>query len=341
MDGELNSNMTETVKSKEEEARLALQDELPEYVAESFMATGYDTLQVISKMDTSDSPGNSLQELEEFISTELIDDPRFARGITNRSVFKFLPGHRKRIIEFVHQIKFNLNQEKLKHSKKKKLGGSSNKSCVPATTVKKARYESEDPDDVVDQVKAMAMIRQQITKWQRTQSSSKLRELRENVHLEIKVALSKDSTKLIPSILCKVCNKSTTLGFKSGNVLLSNWTRHIVQCVEKQKTPTSKESKIQDFFSPNISRSSSSDYFSAAKPSKVFHDKLSNSIPSCESFPPAETCEVLQDKLPNSNSSCETSSDSETLPQTSEDLQVENTINSDVQVFRKAPPAHL
>ena len=81
--------MTETVKSKEEEARLALQDELPEYGTESFMATGYDTLQVISKMDTSDSPGNSLQEIEEFISTELIDDPRFACGITKRSVFKF------------------------------------------------------------------------------------------------------------------------------------------------------------------------------------------------------------------------------------------------------------
>ena len=61
-------------------------------------------------------------------------------------------------IGFVHQIKFNLNQEKLKHSKKKKLGGSSNKSCVPATTVKKARYESEDPDEVVDQARAMAMI---------------------------------------------------------------------------------------------------------------------------------------------------------------------------------------
>ena len=81
---------------------------------------------------------------------------------------------------------------------------------------------------MVDQAKAMAMIHQQITKWQRTQSSSKLIELRENVHLEIKVALSKDSTKLIPSILCKVYNKSTALGFKSENVLSSNWTRHIV-----------------------------------------------------------------------------------------------------------------
>ena len=44
--------------SKEEQARLALQNELPEYVVESFMVTGYDTLQVISKMDTSNYPGN-------------------------------------------------------------------------------------------------------------------------------------------------------------------------------------------------------------------------------------------------------------------------------------------
>ena len=35
------------------------------------MATGYDTLQVISKMNSSDSPENSLQEIEEFISIEL------------------------------------------------------------------------------------------------------------------------------------------------------------------------------------------------------------------------------------------------------------------------------
>ena len=176
-----------------------------------------------------------------------MDDPRFARGITNRSVFKFLPGHRKRIIDFVQQIKFNLNQEeKLKRSKKKM------KLCAPATKVKKAKYEDEEPDDVVDQAKAVVMIRQQITKWQRTQSSSKLRELKENVHYEIKVTLSKDSSNLTPSLLCKGCDKSTLLGFKGGNVLLSNWTRHIIMCVEKPKTPASKESKIQDFFSHKV-----------------------------------------------------------------------------------------
>ena len=63
-------------------------------------------LSIISKMNTSKSSEISLQEIEEFISTEFIDDPHFAHGVTNRSVFKLLPGHCKRIVDFVHQIKF-------------------------------------------------------------------------------------------------------------------------------------------------------------------------------------------------------------------------------------------
>ena len=128
----------EPIKSKEEEAHLALLSELPGYVVESFMATGYDTLKVISKMDTSNSPGNSLEEIEHFISTEFAEDPRFARGNTSKSVFKFLAGHRKRITEFVSQIKSNLEQEeKDKRLKKKRQGDTSwIKSCAPATKAK-------------------------------------------------------------------------------------------------------------------------------------------------------------------------------------------------------------
>ena len=86
-------------------------------------------------------------------------------------------------IDFVKQVKFNLNQEK-RSKKKMKL-------CAPATKVKKAKYENEEPDEVVNQAKAVAMICQQITKWQRTQSSSKLRELKENVNFVIKVPCQK------------------------------------------------------------------------------------------------------------------------------------------------------
>ena len=85
--------------------------------------------------------------------------------------------------------------------------------------MKKAKYEGEESDEVLNQAKAMAMIRQQITKWQRAQSSSKVRELKENVHFEIKVTLSKDSSNLSPSVLCNGCDTSILLGIKGKNIL--------------------------------------------------------------------------------------------------------------------------
>ena len=96
MDADLSEQIVEEVAviSKEEKACLALNDELPDYVVESFMATGYDTLEVIAKMDTNRTPGNSLEEVEQYISMEFLEDHRFRRGITSRGNFKFLPGHR-------------------------------------------------------------------------------------------------------------------------------------------------------------------------------------------------------------------------------------------------------
>jgi len=94
----------EPVAVSKEEAWIALKNELPDYIVDSFMTAGYDILPVISKMDTSKTAGNSLEEVEQYISTELIDDPRFCRGITNHDTFKFLPGHQQRITDFVNKI---------------------------------------------------------------------------------------------------------------------------------------------------------------------------------------------------------------------------------------------
>ena len=49
------------VVSKED--LLPLKSELPDYVVESLMTAGYDTLQVMSKMDTSKNP---LEEVEQW-----------------------------------------------------------------------------------------------------------------------------------------------------------------------------------------------------------------------------------------------------------------------------------
>ena len=137
--------------------------------------------------------------------------------------------------------------------------------------------------------------------------------------------------------ICNGCDASILLGIKGKNILLSNWTRHIVKCAEKQKSSAPKENKIQDFFShkamPNKPANPSSESISAPETSKELHDKLPHSRPSHESALIPQTSDALH--LSSS------SSPSETSTQVPEDLQGENrTTSSDNQVFRKAPPAH-
>ena len=72
---------------------------LPSYVVKCFTAAGFDTLEVIAKMDVSDHPGNSIEQIEQFISDEYPNDPEYKRGK------KFPPGHKIRIQDFVNQVK--------------------------------------------------------------------------------------------------------------------------------------------------------------------------------------------------------------------------------------------
>ena len=234
---EKNSGTEPVTVSREEETLLALKRELPDYVVESFMATGYDTLQVIAKMDTSRNPGNSLEEIEQFISTEFIEDPHFARGITSIHTFKFLPGDRQRIINFISNIRKNLDQEeKAKRLNTKRTATKSNH----AQSIKRKKENSDtdvvsnDTGDLLDQAKAVTMVQQQICKWQRSQSSSKIKELKENEHFEINTSTLDHSTSgFCVTISCKMCGHKSTLGFKDHTVLLSNYTRHVNKCIEK------------------------------------------------------------------------------------------------------------
>ncbi len=42
---------------------------LPEYVVNCLLASGYDVADVISTMDISDNPGNSIETIEKFIKS--------------------------------------------------------------------------------------------------------------------------------------------------------------------------------------------------------------------------------------------------------------------------------
>ena len=76
-------------------------------VVNSFIATGYDTLDVIAELDN-----DGLEEIEAIINSDFVGDDRFVNIATgNRSEFKFQPGHRKRIQKFIEEVK-NLVTEK-------------------------------------------------------------------------------------------------------------------------------------------------------------------------------------------------------------------------------------
>jgi len=93
-------------QSKEEKALLVLRQELPEYVVDSFICSGYDTLPVIAKMNEA-----SILDLEQFISDEFNEDDHFKQRINSRGMLKFLPGHRHRILDFIGDTKLKLAQQ--------------------------------------------------------------------------------------------------------------------------------------------------------------------------------------------------------------------------------------
>ena len=82
---------------------MAMKEKLPKYVVDSFIAAGFDTLKVISEIDTSTD--NDLLEIEQFITVECKEDTRFKPGFSITGHFKFLPGHRRRVNSFINGLK--------------------------------------------------------------------------------------------------------------------------------------------------------------------------------------------------------------------------------------------
>ena len=53
--------------------------------------------------------------------------------------------------------------------------------------------------------------------------------------------------KFCVDVYCKLCNKSSTLGFKNGKAILSNFTRHLTMSVEKRQSIT-PDNTLDNFF---------------------------------------------------------------------------------------------
>ena len=211
----------------EGEAQHLLTESLPMYVVKCFTAAGFDTIDVISKMDVSTEPGNSIEQIEQYISNEYPD------YFASKSK-KFPPGHRIRIQQFVDSVKKRISLGKQQHSGQRSDGRN------------KLRVNSSEDASDIDQGKCVADIRQQVCKWLRVQTNDSVKKVKENEHYEVSV-----TTLGIGHIHCLMCSKSFQLGKKKDRFLISNWSRHVTKCVGIDGSQT-----LLDFTSSSLSSAS-------------------------------------------------------------------------------------
>ena len=205
---------------------------LPEYIVNCFLAAGYDVQEVISAMDISSNPGNSITQIESFIGRRYKGDRRFS--ITPAMDFEFPPGHRLRICNFVREVRTICDGDGKEHTRGRKR----KRTCSGGVKGTKHRLTSTDESENEVNVSTVSnQIRRSISVWVRKQTDLGLKTLQENKHFSISVTrVAKDPHSLAVSVRCVGCNTQVRLQKRDNTsntmpYLISNWCRHVKKCV--------------------------------------------------------------------------------------------------------------
>ena len=187
----------------------------------------------------------------------------------------------------------------------------------------------------------MSNIRRQVVKWQRHHKSQKVRDLKEHVHYEIQVKPA-DEVHNSVSLECKVCGKSYLLGWsKQNKPIISNWTRHVVTCLDSKRT--SKSKKLQTY----LTTSSSSDVSTGctSQPISVSPELLSGRAAISGDSEPEDDLVTRREVVPPPLSSFQLASnvqeDIGTDPQLIAEGRTNACTNSSNQHFRLPPPNQI
>ena len=78
-----------------------MHDKLPPYVVKCMLAAGFDVVEVVTSMDLSDKPGNSINIIEKFINQHFSGNNEYTLSL---KPFVFPPGHRIRLCTFLSDI---------------------------------------------------------------------------------------------------------------------------------------------------------------------------------------------------------------------------------------------
>ena len=198
-----------------QEALLKMQEELPRYVIDCFVAAGYDTMPAIVRIDEQ-----KLNEIEGFINRTYPEEAKFYADSSSKKCM-ILPGHREIIHLFISE------------AKQKTVGLKRKLNDAFSTKTKRKHQQagsSAAEDSSSSMASALSCIRQQIAMWQRREKvNQKVKNWKEHKEFEVKVNKS-GTTGYVATIRCCLCMRNFQLGMKSGKPLISNWTRHIPTC---------------------------------------------------------------------------------------------------------------
>ena len=229
---------------------------LPEYIVQCFIMSGYDTHHAVLEMDTSENPGNSIEEIEQYIDKNKFPSCMSSLHHENQNrPFQFPPGHKVLIKMFVEDVK-----ERFPKSRKHKISCTRKpprKAKKPkksaADSDKQADANSSDEEEEDDILLVTNEIRTKIGQWAK---NTLKKSIKENEHFTIITQREINSRKLSVHVRCS-CGKVFTLQQKkSGSKpwLISNWSKHYkTNMCGKREQQGGKQENLQSWFSSHDS----------------------------------------------------------------------------------------
>ena len=169
-----------------------MKERLPQYIANCLIASGYDEMEVLCGMNTSEGPKNTIEKVESFITKRFSGKPEY--NPTLSLPFEFPPGHRARICNFIQELrKLRENTKRksvanLKGTKKRKLSKSDAKlpECKIDLTDDAERRVVNSTVETVSQ-----QVRSNLRNWAAKQTEVSLKQLQEDEHYTVKISPKK------------------------------------------------------------------------------------------------------------------------------------------------------
>ena len=226
------------------DVNVLMQERLPRYVVNCFQAAGYDELEVIASMDTTEGETNSISKIEKYIDSHHKSNPDMLPSYSSESFnslpFEFPPGHRVRICNFVQEIK-----QLYRNTKSTNV---STKHCKQMSA-KRLKLMTQQPDELPLSVDEIAQqVHESIRKWIQQQKQVALKSFNEGKHYSV-IVNNHGNGQIAAVVKCGICHTTVRLHSVNRHYQISNWTRHIKRCTANTSCATSSSSRQTKLFS--------------------------------------------------------------------------------------------